>query len=140
MRPQLLLVEDNAGDIRLMQEAAREGALTSQMHVTRDGEQALAFLRREGKYSGSPRPDLILLDLNLPRKSGREVLEEIKRERALCRIPVMIFSTSTNPEDIERAYDLHANCYVQKPANLDELLDLCRVIENFWLGAALLAG
>ncbi len=140
MNAQLLLVEDNPGDIRLMEEAVREGAMTSKMHVARDGEQAMAFLRQEGRYASSPRPDLILLDLNLPRKSGREVLTEIKREKRLCHIPVMILSTSTNPEDVSSAYDLHANCYLQKPGSLEELLDLCRAIECFWLGSAVMAG
>jgi two-component system, chemotaxis family, response regulator Rcp1 len=135
----VLLVEDNAGDIRLMEEAVREGAFTSKMHVTRDGEQAMDFLHQQGRYAGSPRPDLILLDLNLPRKSGREVLAEIKQEQALRQIPVMILSTSANPEDISRAYDLHANCYLQKPGDLEGLLDLCRSIECFWVRSALLA-
>jgi chemotaxis family two-component system response regulator Rcp1 len=140
VKTQVLLVEDNPGDIRLMEEAVKEGALTSKMHVARDGEQAMAFLHHEGKFAGSPRPDFILLDLNLPRKSGREVLAEIKLEKGLCHIPVMILSTSTNPEDISRAYDLHATCYLQKPGSLEELLELCRSIECFWLSSALLAG
>jgi CheY-like chemotaxis protein len=140
MQGNVLLVEDNPGDVRLMQEAVKEGAFTSHMHVARDGEQAMAFLHQEGKYAGSPRPDLILLDLNLPRKSGREVLAEIKREQDLRHIPVMILSTSTNPEDVARAYELHANCYLQKPGSLEGLLDLCRSIECFWLGPAVLAG
>ena len=139
VRAQVLLVEDNPGDIRL-KEAVKEGAFNSKMHVARDGEQAMAFLRQEGKYAASPRPDLILLDLNLPRKSGREVLTEIKLEQWLCRIPVIILSTSTNPEDIARAYDLHANCYLQKPGSLEELLELCRSIECFWMGPAVLSG
>lgn len=140
MKANVLLVEDNPGDIRLMEEAVREGALTSQMHIARDCEQAMAFLHHEGAYARSPRPHLILLDLNLPRKSGREVLTEIKQEARLRQIRVMILSTSANPEYISRAYDLHANCYMQKPGNLEELLTLCRAIECFWLGAAVLAG
>lgn len=135
----VLLVEDNPGDIRLMEEAVKEGAFTSNMHVTRDGEQAMDFLRHQGSYADSPRPDLILLDLNLPRKSGREVLAEIKREEHLRQIPVMILTTSANPEDISRAYDLHANCYLQKPGDLEGLLELCRSIECFWIRSALLA-
>jgi chemotaxis family two-component system response regulator Rcp1 len=139
-RAHVLLVEDSLGDIRLMEEAVKEGAFTSKMHVARDGEQAMAFLHHEGKYAGSPRPNFILLDLNLPRKSGRDVLIEIKSEELLCRIPVLVLSTSANPEDIANAYALHANCYLQKPDNLEDLCEMCRTIEGFWLGAAVLAG
>jgi len=136
----VLLVEDNPGDIRLMEEAVKEGAFTSNMHVARDGEQAMDFLHQQGRFAASPRPDLILLDLNLPRKSGREVLTEIKNERGLRQIPVVVLSTSANPEDISGAYDLHANCYLQKPGDLEGLLELCRSIECFWVRSALLAG
>ena len=132
---EILLVEDNPGDIRLLQEAFKEGGLTCTLHIARDGEQAMAFLNREGSYAKSPRPSLVLLDLNLPRKDGREVLAEIKSERELRSIPVVVFSTSTNPEDINRAYNLQANCYIVKPGDLDSLIDLSKLLECFWLRA-----
>jgi chemotaxis family two-component system response regulator Rcp1 len=135
---EILLVEDNPGDIRLIQEAFREGGFSSHMNITRDGEQALAFLRQEGDYQRSPRPSLILLDLNLPRKNGREVLSEIKRDKALRQIPVVILSTSTSSEDILRAYDLHANCYVPKPLDIEKLVELGKSLEAFWLTTAIL--
>jgi chemotaxis family two-component system response regulator Rcp1 len=135
---EILLVEDNPGDIRLLQEAFKEGGLMCRLNITRDGEQAMAYLRNEGPYAQSPRPRLILLDLNMPRMDGRELLAEIKSERKFSRIPVMILSTSTDQEDIQRAYDLHANCYVPKPSDLDSLVQLSKVIERFWLNAALL--
>jgi two-component system, chemotaxis family, response regulator Rcp1 len=135
---EILLVEDNPGDIRLLQEAFKEGGLMCRLNITRDGEQAMAYLHNEGPYAQSPRPCLILLDLNMPRMDGRELLAEIKSERKFSRIPVMILSTSTDQEDIQRAYDLHANCYVPKPSDLDSLVQLSKVIERFWLNAALL--
>jgi chemotaxis family two-component system response regulator Rcp1 len=135
---QILLVEDNPGDIRLVQEAFAENGLSARLNITRDGEQALAFLRREGAYANSPRPALVLLDLNLPRKSGREVLAEIKQEERLRQIPVIILSTSTRAEDIAKAYDLHANCYVVKPVDLDRLVEFGQEIKNFWLCMAAL--
>jgi chemotaxis family two-component system response regulator Rcp1 len=135
---EVLLVEDNPGDIRLLQEAFKECEATSHLNITRDGEQALAYLRQEGCYAKSPRPAFILLDLNLPRKDGREVLEEIKKDRNLRQIPVVILSTSTNIEDVRHAYDLHANCYVPKPFDIDKLQDLGRALENFWLSTVLL--
>lgn len=135
---QVLVVEDNAGDIRLLQEAFKEGGIKCKLHFARDGEEALAFLNRHGKYANSPRPSIILLDLNLPRKDGREVLAEIKRQQGLLRIPVVILSTSTNAEDIQAAYDLHANCYIPKPADLKSLIGIGKVIESFWLKAAVL--
>jgi CheY-like chemotaxis protein len=141
LRPSLveiLLVEDNPGDIRLLQEAFKEGGLTCRLAITRDGEQAMAYLHKEGPYAESPRPSLILLDLNMPRMDGRELLAVIKSERMFSRIPVMILSTSTDQEDIQRAYDLHANCYLPKPSDLDSLVQLSKVIEKFWLNAALL--
>jgi CheY-like chemotaxis protein len=131
-------VEDNPGDIRLIQEAFKEGEVNSHLNVTRDGEQAMAYLRQEGTYSRSPRPAFILLDLNLPRKDGREVLEEIKSDKSLRQIPVVILSTSTNAEDVRRAYDLHANCYVPKPLDVDKLVQLGRSLEEFWLSTVLL--
>jgi len=136
---EILLVEDSPGDIRLMQEAFKEGGLQGNLNITRDGVQAMAFLRQEGEYASSPRPAIILLDLNLPRKDGREVLAEIKAEQGLRQIPVVILSTSTSPDDIHRAYDLHANCYIQKPADLAALVSLSKLIEGFWLRTAVLA-
>jgi CheY-like chemotaxis protein len=135
---EVLLVEDNPGDIRLIQEAFKEGEVYSHLNITRDGEQAMAYLRQEGTYSRSPRPAFILLDLNLPRKDGREVLEEIKSDKDLRQIPVVILSTSTNAEDVRRAYDLHANCYVPKPLDVDQLVHLGRSLEEFWLSTVLL--
>jgi two-component system, chemotaxis family, response regulator Rcp1 len=135
---EILLVEDNPGDIRLLQEAFKEAGLTCRLNITRDGEQAMAYLHRAGPYATSPRPSLILLDLNMPRMDGRELLAAIKSERRFCRIPVMILSTSTDLEDIQRAYELHANCYLPKPSDLDSLVQLSKVIEVFWLNAALL--
>lgn len=135
---EILLVEDNPGDIRLMQEAFKESGFASHLNIARDGEQALSFLRREGIYRESPRPAFILLDLNLPRKDGREVLAEIKKEEGLRQIPVVILSTSTSDEDVLRAYDLHANCYVPKPLDMDNLMQLGKSLEEFWLSTALL--
>ena len=130
---EILLVEDNPADIRLLQEAFKGCAKACKLIVTRDGEQAMAFLHQEGEYSSSRRPDLILLDLNLPRKNGLEVLAEVKQEQGLRRIPVIMLSTSTNRDDICRSYDLHANCYISKPVDLLELIELGKVIEKFWL-------
>jgi CheY-like chemotaxis protein len=134
---EILLVEDNAGDIRLIQEAFKEGGFHKHLNITRDGEEAMAFLRQEGIYSKSPRPVIILLDLNLPRKDGREVLAEIKKDAGFRQIPVVILSTSTNSEDVRNAYDLHANCYVPKPLDLDKLMDLSRSLEEFWFSKVL---
>jgi len=130
---QVLLVEDNPGDVRLTQEALREGKLLNEVHVVSDGEEAMAFLRRHGPYADAPRPDLILLDLNLPKKSGREVLAEIKADPDLHRIPVVILTTSHAEEDIARSYNLHANCYVTKPVDLEQFISVIRSIENYWL-------
>jgi CheY-like chemotaxis protein len=135
---EVLLVEDNPGDIRLLLEAFKEGEISSHLNITRDGEQAMAYLRQEGIYANSPRPAFILLDLNLPRKDGREVLAEIKGDETLRQIPVVILSTSTNVEDVRRAYDLHANCYVPKPFDIDRLALLGRILEDFWLNTVLL--
>jgi chemotaxis family two-component system response regulator Rcp1 len=135
---EILLVEDNPGDIRLLQEAFKEGGLTCKLNITRDGEQAMAYLHQEGSYAHSPRPVLILLDLNLPRMDGREVLAEIKKESRLCRIPVVVLSTSTSHEDVQKAYELRANCYLPKPGDLDSLVHLSKAIECFWLKNALL--
>lgn len=130
---EILLVEDNPGDVRLTQEALREAKVRNQLHVVEDGVQAMEFLRRTGPYADAPRPDLILLDLNLPRKDGREVLEEIKQDRSLMRIPVVVLTTSRAEEDILRSYDLHANCYVTKPVDLDQFITIVKSIEDFWL-------
>ncbi|MGH9559514.1 MAG: response regulator [Bryobacteraceae bacterium] len=137
---EILLVENNPGDVRLLQEAFKEADLICKLNVARDGEQALAFLYHQDPYANSRRPDLILLDLNLPRKDGREVLAEIKREKSLKRIPVVILSTSTRQEDIQKAYDLHANCYIPKPEDLESLVKLSHAIETFWFRSAIQAG
>ncbi|MHB8836968.1 MAG: response regulator [Candidatus Methylomirabilia bacterium] len=129
---QILLVEDNPGDVRLTTEALRETKLANRLSVVGDGDAALAFLRREGKYADAPRPALILLDLNLPRKSGREVLQEIKRDPDLLTIPVAILTTSRSEEDVARAYGLHANCYISKPLDMDQFYKVVAAIENFW--------
>ena len=129
----ILMVEDNPGDIRLTLEALKENKLNNSLHVVKDGVQAMAFLRREGEYTAAPRPDLILLDLNLPKKDGREVLAEIKADPALMRIPVVILTTSQAEEDILRSYNLHANCFVTKPVDLDQFIRVVQSIEQFWL-------
>jgi len=130
---EILLVEDNPGDVRLTREALREGKVHNNLHVAKDGVEALAFLRKEGdEYAGAVRPDLILLDLNLPRKDGREVLEEIKADPSLRHIPVVVLTSSEAEQDIVRAYDLHANCYVSKPVDLDQFITVVQSIENFW--------
>ena len=130
---ELLLVEDNPGDVRLTEEALQEGRVYNKIHVVDDGVEALAFLRREGRYADARRPDIILLDLNLPKKDGREVLEEIKSDKALKRIPVVVLTTSEAEQDILRVYNLHANCYVTKPLDLDQFMSVVKSIENFWL-------
>jgi chemotaxis family two-component system response regulator Rcp1 len=135
---ELLLVEDNPGDVRLTQEALREGKVRNHLHVAVDGVEALAFLRREGQYANAPQPDLILLDLNLPKKSGREVLAEIKADPALRRIPVVILTVSKAEEDVLKSYNLHANCYITKPVDLDQFLEVVKSIEDFWLTVVVL--
>ncbi|MBW1613310.1 MAG: response regulator [Deltaproteobacteria bacterium] len=134
MKPiEILLVEDNPGDVRLTQEAFKDGKMLNKLHVVEDGMEALDFLKREGKYTDAPRPELILLDLNLPRKYGRSVLAEIKADRDLKRIPVVILTTSRPEEDILRSYDLNANCYITKPVDLIQFIDVVKFIEEFWL-------
>ncbi len=134
LRPaEVLLVEDNPGDARLTLEALKEGKVLNRVSVVPDGVEAMAFLHREGPYADAPRPNLILLDLNLPKKDGREVLAEIKADPDLKRIPVVILTTSRAEEDIARTYDLHANCYITKPVDLDKFLEVVRSIEDFWL-------
>jgi CheY-like chemotaxis protein len=130
---EILLVEDNPGDVRLTLEALKEGKVRNNLHVAADGMEALAFLRRQGKYAEAPRPDLILLDLNLPKKDGRAVLGEIKLDEALKRIPVVVLTTSRAEEDILRSYDLHANCYITKPVDLERFFTVVKSIEDFWL-------
>jgi CheY-like chemotaxis protein len=129
---EVLLVEDNPGDVRLTREALKEGKVRNNLSVAPDGVEALAFLRRQGRYADAPRPDVILLDLNLPKKDGREVLEEIKADPALRTIPVVILTTSEAERDIARAYDLHANCYITKPVDLDQFITVVKSIEDFW--------
>jgi CheY-like chemotaxis protein len=129
----ILLVEDSPGDVRLTQEVLKEAKVRNQLHVVNDGVEALNFLRRAGKYADSPRPDLILLDLNLPKKDGREVLGEIKSDENLRRIPVVVLTISKSEEDVLKSYDLHANCYITKPVDLDQFLRVIKSIEDFWL-------
>ena len=131
---EILLIEDNPGDVRLVEEALRENKLLNNLSVARDGVEALAFLRREEQYADATRPDLILLDLNLPRKSGHEVLREVKADDNLKRIPVVVLTTSAAEDDILDTYNLHANCYVTKPIGLAQFVEIIRQIENFWLG------
>jgi two-component system, chemotaxis family, response regulator Rcp1 len=130
---EILLVEDNPGDVRLTREALREGKVRNNLHVAQDGVEALRFLRREGEHADAVRPDLILLDLNLPKKDGRQVLEEIKNDPELRTIPVVVLTSSQAEQDICRAYDLYANAYVTKPVNLDQFITVVRSIESFWL-------
>lgn len=130
---EIMLVEDNPGDVRLIVEAMKDKKMRNNLHVVEDGIEALAFLRQEGKYADAPRPDLILLDLSLPKKDGREVLAEIKADENLRRIPVVILTTSRAEEDILKAYDLNANCYVTKPVDLDQFIKVVKFVKEFWL-------
>jgi CheY-like chemotaxis protein len=130
---EILFVEDNPGDIRLTREVLKEGNIPNHLHVVEDGEQAMAFLRRTGPYTQAPSPDLILLDLNLPRRGGLEVLQMVKTSQALMHIPVVVFTTSQAEEDIMGAYNLHANCYITKPIDLQQFINNVRSIEDFWL-------
>jgi CheY-like chemotaxis protein len=130
---EILLIEDNPGDVRLTQEVLRDGKVRNTLRVAGDGVQALAMLRREGSYSDAPRPDVILLDLNLPKKDGRSVLAEIKADPQLHRIPVVVLTTSKAEEDVLKSYELNANCYITKPVDLDQFINVVRMIENFWL-------
>ena len=129
----ILMVEDNPHDVRLTMEAFKDAKVSNNLSVASDGEEALKFLRREGEYASSSRPDLILLDLNLPKKYGREVLEEIKRDPDLKRIPVVVLTTSGNEKDILRAYELHVNAYITKPVDLDQFIKIVEAVEDFWL-------
>lgn len=130
---EILLVEDNPGDARLAQEALRDAKVRNNLHWVQDGVETMAFLRQEGKYSEVPRPDLILLDLNLPKKDGREVLTEIKSDESLRRIPVVILTVSADEQDILDTYDNHANCYITKPLDLGQFMEVVKSIEEFWL-------
>ena len=130
---EILLVEDNPGDFRLTQEALHEGKVYNNLHWAKDGVDALDFLKRRGKHANAPRPDIILLDLNLPKKDGREVLSEIKQDDDLKAIPVVILTTSQAEEDVLRSYDLHANCYVTKPVDLEKFIVVVKSIDAFWL-------
>ena len=130
---ELLLVEDSEPDVRLTIEALREAKVKNRLWVVEDGVEALEFLRRQGRHADAPRPDLILLDLNLPRKDGRQVLKEIKDDDSLKRIPVVVLTTSKSEEDVLRAYDLHANCYITKPVDFNRFMEVVKSIENFWL-------
>ena len=129
---EILLVEDNLGDVRLTQETLKEFEQQNHISVAKDGVEALAFLRREGPYVNAAHPDLILLDLNLPKKGGREVLAEIKTDEQLRRIPVVVLTTSSAERDVLEMYDLHANCYITKPVDLDQFRTVIRALEQFW--------
>ena len=129
---EILLVEDNPGDVRLMEEALKECKQRNTLHVAKDGVEAINFLHKHGNYRNAVRPDIIILDLNLPKKDGREVLAEVKEDKNLKRIPVVILTTSRSESDIHRSYDLHANCYINKPVDLDEFVNVVKSIEDFW--------
>ena len=134
----ILLVEDNPGDVDLAREALDTGKLHNTLKVVRDGVEAMDFLRKKGKFSDAPRPDLIILDLNLPKKDGRQVLAEIKEDENLKRIPVVILTTSSAEEDVLQTYNLHANCYITKPIDIQQFLHVVRTIEEFWLSIVVL--
>jgi CheY-like chemotaxis protein len=135
---EILLVEDNPGDYRLTKEALHEGKVYNNLHWAKDGVEAIEFLKRRGPFASVPRPDIILLDLNLPKKDGREVLSEIKQDSELRAIPVVILTTSQAEEDILRSYDLHANCYVTKPVDLEKFIVVVQSIDRFWLNVVTL--
>jgi chemotaxis family two-component system response regulator Rcp1 len=137
---EILLVEDNAGDVRLTREALREGHVRNNLTVAKDGAEALAMLRREPLYGEAPRPDLVLLDLNLPKVDGRQVLLEMKNDPALRRIPVVVLTTSKAEADVLRSYDLHANSYITKPVDFDQFIKVVQSIEEFWLTVVTLPG
>jgi CheY-like chemotaxis protein len=130
---EVLLVEDDPGDVLLIQEAFADNKLLNNLNIVNDGEQALAYLRREAPYAGAPRPDLVLLDLNLPRKDGREVLQEVKGDEALRTIPVVVLTTSEAEEDVLRSYQLHANAYVSKPVDFERFVSIVRQIDDFFV-------
>jgi chemotaxis family two-component system response regulator Rcp1 len=130
---EILLVEDNPGDVRLTVEGLKEGKVRNNLHVARDGVEAMAFLRHEGQYADAARPDLILLDLNLPRMDGREVLTAIKSDALLKTIPIVVLTSSRSEQDVLRTYELQANCYITKPVDLEQFITVVRSIEDFWL-------
>ena len=134
----ILLIEDNPGDVRLAQEAFKEGNINVNLDVVMDGMEAINFLRKVGTYENSLTPDLVLLDLNLPKKDGREVLSDIKADPALRSIPVVILTTSNSEQDILNSYNLHVNCYINKPVDFDRFFDIIQKIEDFWLQTAIL--
>jgi two-component system, chemotaxis family, response regulator Rcp1 len=134
----LLLVEDNPGDVRLTMEALKEGRVINDLTVVGDGEEAIAFLRQQGQYANAERPDLVLLDLNLPKKGGLEVLAEIKQDPHLKQIPVVVLTTSQAEQDVLRTYDQHANCYIVKPVDLNQFMDVVHSIRKFWLAVVML--
>ncbi len=136
----ILLVEDNAADIRLTREALRDSKVLNDLHVARDGVEALDFLYQRGQFADAPRPDLVILDLNLPRKDGKEVLAEIQADSSLCSIPVAVLSTSAQEADILKSYELGANCYLTKPVDLDQFIKVVHAVEDFWLGMVRLPG
>ena len=129
---EILLVDDNPGDVRLAIEALKDSRILNKVHTVTDGVEAMAFLRNQGRYAGAPRPDLVLLDLNMPRKDGRETLAEIKQDENLKCIPVIVLTVSNVEEDIFKAYNLHANCYITKPIDLDQFVKVVNSVENFW--------
>ena len=129
----ILLVEDNPGDVRLTQEALRGARVANDLHVVGDGEEAIEYLRRRGRYVDAPRPDIVLLDLNLPRLDGREVLMDIKSDPDLAKIPIIVLTSSSAERDIQAAYELHANCYISKPVDFTEFIEAVRSLEGFWL-------
>lgn len=135
----VLMVEDNPGDVRLMQEAFKEVNVSVNLSIVMDGEEAIKYLSKVGEYKDVTTPDLILLDLNLPKKDGREVLQEIKTDPNLLRIPVVVLTTSNAEQDILHCYNLHANCYIRKPVDFDEFFDVIRKIEDFWLSTVILS-
>jgi CheY-like chemotaxis protein len=135
---EILMVEDNDGDVFLTTEALKSAKIANSVHVVRDGVEALEFLRRQGKFAAAPRPDLILLDLNLPRKDGRQVLSEIKLDPDFRAIPIVVLTSSSAEQDVVKSYDLHANCYIVKPVDFAGLMEVVRSIGNFWLVVATL--
>jgi CheY-like chemotaxis protein len=139
VRPiEVLLVEDDEGDVLMTREALDEGKVLNRLNVVGDGVEAVAYLRRDGAYADAVRPDLVLLDLNLPRRDGRQVLEEVKNDPDLRRIPIVVLTTSEAEEDVLRSYDLHANCYVTKPVDLEKFITVVQSIDRFWLTIATL--
>jgi CheY-like chemotaxis protein len=134
----ILLIEDNPGDVRLTQEAFKEGKVSTNLDIVMDGVEAIKYLRKQEKYANAVTPDLILLDLNLPKRDGREVLKEVKADEHLKRIPIVILTTSNAEQDIIKSYNLHVNCYINKPVDYDKFFDIIQKIEDFWLKTAIL--